>query len=345
MKYQGLLLLIFAAIFAPARGNHTVAADAVPIQENFDVNKIYGEWHDIMVGTTCRWMKLYKNSYSMGTLKVGPGKMSNEISLASTRLKHGRCTRRTSVYQKTSVPGKFVYSNPEWNTTVETYVAASNYDEYIILVMKKNSTFGFSLTSKLYGRGRTLRPNRVAEFQKLTLDLGIPEDSIFTLMDRGECVPSQPEVVLQRVRRSILLEEEGSADGSLQSFGGNKEDYCLLPKDAGPCLGMLPRFFHNNVTKTCEEFFYGGCLGNGNNFNSERTCLQTCRTEAACRLPIVPGRSCDTEYWAFDASQGKCVTFRGCGGNANKFYLEKECKEYCGVLPDGEDEFLHLSPR
>lgn len=55
---------------------------------------------------------------------------------------------------------------------------------------------------------------------------------------------------------------------------------------------------------------------------------------AACRLPIVPG-PCQAlmTRWAFDAAQGKCITFSygGCKGNGNQFYSEKECKEYCGA--------------
>lgn len=37
--------------------------------------------------------------------------------------------------------------------------------------------------------------------------------------------------------------------------------------------------------------------------------------------------------WAYDAVQGRCVRFvyGGCQGNGNKFYSEKECKEYCGA--------------
>ncbi|CAI9603924.1 unnamed protein product [Staurois parvus] len=101
----------------------------------------------------------------------------------------------------------------------------------------------------------------------------------------------------------------------------------------------------------CEKFKYGGCLGNPNNFFTERECLQTCRTEgsyrlvkpfqyqAACRLPIVTGpcRMSETR-WAFDSAQGKCITFLygGCKGNGNHFYTEKECKEYCGVPTGGK---------
>lgn len=55
---------------------------------------------------------------------------------------------------------------------------------------------------------------------------------------------------------------------------------------------------------------------------------------AACRLPIVPGPcQAPVTRWAFDAAQGKCITFSygGCKGNGNQFYSEKECKEYCGA--------------
>lgn len=56
-------------------------------------------------------------------------------------------------------------------------------------------------------------------------------------------------------------------------------DSCWLRRDPGPCSGMLSRFFYNSSSMACETFLYGGCLGNGNNFYSEKECLQACRTE------------------------------------------------------------------
>lgn len=59
---------------------------------------------------------------------------------------------------------------------------------------------------------------------------------------------------------------------------------------------------------------------------------------AACNLPIVTGPCRGyNQLWAFDAVQGKCVlfTYGGCQGNGNKFYSEKECREYCGVPGNG----------
>lgn len=55
-------------------------------------------------------------------------------------------------------------------------------------------------------------------------------------------------------------------------------DSCQLGYSEGPCLGLMERYFYNGTSMACETFNYGGCLGNGNNFVSEKECLQTCRT-------------------------------------------------------------------
>lgn len=97
---------------------------------------------------------------------------------------------------------------------------------------------------------------------------------------------------------------------------------------------------------TCQMFQYGGCLGNQNNFHTEKECLQSCRTEAACRLQIDVG-PCGKlmQFWAFDSTCGKCVPFNygGCQGNGNRFYSQKECEEYCGVNKDGDEELLKVN--
>ncbi|XP_069791317.1 protein AMBP-like [Narcine bancroftii] len=141
-----------------------------------------------------------------------------------------------------------------------------------------------------------------------------------------------------RIRRT-LGESEGSAFGAIEA----NEESCQLTPDTGPCFEMVNKFFYNHSSMACEHFIYGGCLGNANKFNSEQKCLQTCRTPAACRLPIETG-SCRMyiELWAFDSVNGKCVkfTYGGCEGNGNKFYTQKECLEYCDPIPEGEDELL-----
>ncbi|NWJ05155.1 AMBP protein, partial [Crypturellus undulatus] len=332
--------LLSLLLFVTARGNPIGDQEEdIQVQENFDAERMYGKWYDIAIATTCKWMKNYKEKFNMGTLVLGPGQSDDQISTISTRLRQDDCTHVSGEYQKTSTPGRYTYYNPKWDVSIKSYVLRTNYEEYAVILMKKKSSFGPTTTLKLYGMNPELREDLIEAFRQLALEMGIPEDSIFILANKGKpALPSGPltctPFLVQRVRRAVLPPEEGSAAGPLFLYMGNKEDSCRLSRDAGPCSGMLTRFFYNSSSMACETFLYGGCLGNGNNFYSEKECLQACRTEAACRLPIVEG-PCQKPVtrWAFDAAQGKCITFSygGCKGNGNQFYSEKECKEYCGA--------------
>jgi len=55
-------------------------------------------------------------------------------------------------------------------------------------------------------------------------------------------------------------------------------DPCLLDKDPGPCFAAIKRYFFNRRTGECEQFTYGGCLGNANNFVSKLSCERTCQS-------------------------------------------------------------------
>lgn len=67
---------------------------------------------------------------------------------------------------------------------------------------------------------------------------------------------------------------------SLFSFGFSLSiEACKASPDTGPCFGIQERYYYNSSSMSCELFKYGGCLGNQNNFQNERECLQRCRTE------------------------------------------------------------------
>lgn len=62
-----------------------------------------------------------------------------------------------------------------------------------------------------------------------------------------------------------------------QVDAGNQRDTCLMPKRKGNCRALLQRWRYNSDTKDCEEFNFGGCDGNANNFMSYKQCMTVCK--------------------------------------------------------------------
>ncbi|XP_067327260.1 actinia tenebrosa protease inhibitors-like [Anolis sagrei] len=110
---------------------------------------------------------------------------------------------------------------------------------------------------------------------------------------------------------------------------------CTLPKKKGRCRGSLPRFYFNFKTKKCEEFLYGGCRGNKNNFLTQQECFEKCEDQSysyRCTLPKITGpcRAAFSRFY-FNLKSKKCEEFPygGCRGNENNFLTQQECFEKC----------------
>nr|XP_042132970.1 tissue factor pathway inhibitor [Peromyscus maniculatus bairdii] len=150
--------------------------------------------------------------------------------------------------------------------------------------------------------------------------------------------------------------------------GAEKPDFCFLEEDPGICRSHITRYFYNNQSKQCEQFKYGGCLGNLNNFETLDACKSTCEdpvnelqtrdytpdlntvnttlTPQSTKVPsnweyhgpswcLSPADSglcqANEKRFYFNSAIGKCRQFKytGCGGNSNNFTTKRECVRAC----------------
>ncbi len=51
---------------------------------------------------------------------------------------------------------------------------------------------------------------------------------------------------------------------------------CMLDVMVGPCEALMLRYYYNTKTGQCENFFYGGCMGDANNFKTLQECMALC---------------------------------------------------------------------
>ncbi|XP_058232407.1 collagen alpha-1(XXVIII) chain-like [Hemibagrus wyckioides] len=65
--------------------------------------------------------------------------------------------------------------------------------------------------------------------------------------------------------RLILIQDEFS-----------KDDSCLQPLDPGPCRTYVVKWYYEAKANSCAQFWFGGCHGNRNRFDTESACRKSC---------------------------------------------------------------------
>merc|ERR1711920_521261 len=175
---------------------------------------------------------------------------------------------------------------------------------------------------------------------------------------RKKCEKKCSYLASQRVMLNDAIENEEEEEEE-EEVVEEKPDPCSEPKKMGRCRARFDRFYYNSKTGDCEYFTYGGCEGNGNNFQTIQLCRQQCMkskmqndaveneeeeeeeeapitlktagpAKDACTLKADPG-FCRGYFksWYFDGEECKTFVYGGCQGNANRFTSKEECENVC----------------
>uniref|UniRef100_A0A098LWU7 Kunitz n=1 Tax=Opheodrys aestivus TaxID=186591 RepID=A0A098LWU7_9SAUR len=101
--------------------------------------------------------------------------------------------------------------------------------------------------------------------------------------------------------------------------GQDRPRFCYLPPETGICKAYVRAFYYNLTSNECQEFVYGGCVGNANRFETEDDCKDSC-VEKPGECPL---------HSPFLPCLRKCVDDWNCAG-------EKKCCHY-GCLSECKD--------
>uniref|UniRef100_L7LTW7 Putative bilaris n=1 Tax=Rhipicephalus pulchellus TaxID=72859 RepID=L7LTW7_RHIPC len=116
---------------------------------------------------------------------------------------------------------------------------------------------------------------------------------------------------------------------------------CRLPSKTGPCKASIEAWYYDWGKGKCKSFTYGGCDGNGNNFETQKQCEKRCgrnynRKHDKCLLWRPEEKSCGNKSviatrWFFEENKSSCKQkiFPTCKQDPKGFGTCSQCVATC----------------
>ncbi|KAG2470850.1 UBP3 hydrolase, partial [Polypterus senegalus] len=167
--------------------------------------------------------------------------------------------------------------------------------------------------------------------------------------DEGQGSGNIPNLYYDKARDNCQPLSYRGSGGNLNRFSNDKmcmrncsskahvlypetDAVCKMKNDKGFCQGFYYVFHYDWSKRTCDGFFYTGCGGNGNRFETKEMCNRTCGHLVACNMNLDEGYG-DGYFFRvyYNKTLDNCQPFsyRGSGGNLNKFITDKMCMRNC----------------
>eukprot|EP00054_Salpingoeca_dolichothecata_P028024 m.209432 g.209432 ORF g.209432 m.209432 type:complete len:1116 (-) comp26104_c0_seq3:129-3476(-) len=154
----------------------------------------------------------------------------------------------------------------------------------------------------------------------------------------GDCKAALPRYYFNTKTEKCELFSYGGCGGNDNNFktaqecekqcGKPQVNPCEQEKVVGPCEALMPRYFFNKVSKTCEKFYYGGCQGNENNFKTLAACQKTCGKQqqpTECKDgKDQNGDDCSCPNFCYHCKDKQCLACK-----SRRVLVEGACEKEC----------------
>ncbi|CAJ0941568.1 unnamed protein product [Ranitomeya imitator] len=159
----------------------------VPVQPDFQEDKIVGKWYGIGLASNSAWFQSKKQQMKMCTTVITPTADGN-LDVVATYPKLDRCEKRSMTYIKTDQPGRFLSKSPRYGSDHVIRVVETNYDEYTLMHAIKTKGSEVNTIVSLHGRNKDLRPELLEKFKELAKEQGLTDDNIIILPHTDKCM-------------------------------------------------------------------------------------------------------------------------------------------------------------
>ncbi|MEE6513863.1 hypothetical protein FKM82_021691 [Ascaphus truei] len=167
---KGLLLSLgLVALFALCA---VCARSDIPIQPDFQDDKIVGKWYSIAMASNFDWFQSKKPYMKLCTTVITPT-ADGSLEVVSTYPNLDSCDKRTMTYFKTDQPGHFRSKIPRSCEVYEMHVVETNYKEYAVMSMRMTKGTDVYTIATLLGRSKKLRTEQLFNFRNFCLQQGL----------------------------------------------------------------------------------------------------------------------------------------------------------------------------